>query len=340
MPNPFGITQVDIPGIYGAVQTARANRLQQLLGERQLQAADRQAERDNAYNTALTRLFGSPSGAGAGSGASGSPTPTPPPNPVVEAYGGTPPGPAQPAVTPPGLPGANPAGTPAPQQIRIDPAAAQALIQADPARGMQTVQAIQAMNAHQLEQAHARLVALAPLYVAVAHIPYGTDGAQRRAYIQSILPQIQQMGIDPNEAAGFDPTDQNLNAHMALGQTMDQALTSARGHLMNVTQGGSVVDTDNIDPITGQARVVYESPTVAGPGGEVYTRPPAMSQRQPAPPQPGEVRQTSRGPMRFRGGDYRDPANYEPVQPSATPDLDNWNAAGGAPQPNAAGTFP
>lgn len=296
MPGPYDITQVDIPGIYGAVQNQRMGRIQAMLGERQIAAADRQAERDNSYNTAIANLFRPTPAPGASRGASGaSPVPAPV-NPVVAAYGGTPPPAGTPAVTPQGLPGADPAGTPTPQaQMRIDPAAAQALIQADPQRGPQVIQALNQMNAQQLEQAHARLSALAPIYASVAHIPYGTDGAQRRAYIQSILPQIQQMGIDPNEAGGFDPTDQNLNAHMALGMTMDQAISSARGHPLNVAPGNVTIDTDNIDPTTGQPRVIYQSPFVPGPNGEVYPRPQSMDAALPRPRTPAEAAQLAPG---------------------------------------------
>lgn len=322
MPNPYGIEQVDIPGVYGAVANARMGRIQQLLGERQIQAADRQAERDNNYNTALTRLFGTQGATGGASGASGAPTPTPAPNPAVAAYGGTPPGPAQPAVTPVGLPGADPAGTPPPPpQMRIDPAAAQALIQADPQRGPQVIHALNEMNAQQLEQAHARLASLAPIYATAAHIPYGTDGAQRRAYIQSILPQLQQMGIGPQEAAGFDPTDQNLNAHMALGMTMDQAIASARGHPLNVAPGNVTIDTDTIDPATGQPRVIYQSPFVPGPNGEVYPRPQSMDAALPRPRTPQEAAQLAPGTR------FLDPQGVVRTVP-------------GGPTPPASGNFP
>lgn len=302
MSDPYNITQVDIPGIYNAVNQNRMGRIQAMLGERQIQAADRQAERDNNYNTALTRLFAPTPAPGASSGASSASGASPAPasvNPVVAAYGGVPPGAGQPAVTPPGLPGANPAGTPAPpappSQMRIDPTAAQALIQADPTRGPQVIHALNEMNAQQLEQAHNRLAALAPIYATVAHIPYGTDGAQRRAYIQSILPQIQQMGIDPNEAAGFDPTDQALNAHMSLGMTMDQAIASARGHPLNVAPGNVTIDTDAIDPATGQPRVIYQSPFVPGPNGEVYPRPQSMDAALPRPRTPQEAARLAPG---------------------------------------------
>lgn len=289
MTSPFGITEVDIPGIYGAVQTARTNRIQQMLGQAQLQHAQWQAEQDNDFHKNVLNLF-TPATPPA-SGASGTPAPQPAPHPIVAAYGGVPPGPAQPAVTPAGMSGADPAGTPAPP-MRMDPAAAQRLIASGHG---EIVQQLNQMNAQQLEQAHARLASLAPIYASAAHIPYGTDGAQRRAYIQSILPQIQQMGIPPEEAAGFDPTDQNLNAHMSLGMTMDQAIASARGHPMNVAPGNVTIDTDQTDPATGQPRVIYQSPFVPGPNGEVYPRPQQMDAALPRPSTPAEAARLAPG---------------------------------------------
>ncbi len=283
MPDPYGITQVDLPGVYGAVQNAHMGRVQAMLGERQIAAADRQAERDNAYNTALTRLFTPRPAPGASTGASGGSAPQQPPNPVAAAYGGVPPPSGTPAVTPQGLPGADPAGTPAPQvpqQIDINSPEAQALIQADPQRGMQTLHAISQMNADQIEQAHGRLAALAPYYANVAEIPYGTDGAQRRAYIQSILPQLQQMGLDPQQITGFDPTDQALNQHMRHGMTLDQVMTSQHRRLREVN--GQLIDESALPQPTGGNPVVFTDP-ILNTGAGPYRRADVLGNGTPPP---------------------------------------------------------
>lgn len=326
MASPYGITEVDIPGIFAAAQRSRMGRIQQMLGERQLQAADRQADRENASNIALSRLW-RPAGASGTTGGTGASQPVAPP------YAGPPPGAAQPAVTPPGLPGANPtapsfAAPSAPSTMRIDPAAAQALIQADPQHGPALLHSINQMNADQITAAQTRLQSLAPLYVQAARIPYGTDGAQRRAFIASVRPQLAQLGIDPAEAEGFDPTDANLNSHMSFGQTMDQALNSAKRHLREVN--GQLVDEDALPAPTASNPVVYSDP-ILNTGAGPYRRADVMGGAQ-GPPQPGEVRQTSRGPMRFRGGDYRNPANYDPVQGGQTPP-----ASGNFPRNNPGG---
>lgn len=331
MPGPYDITQVDIPGIYGAVQNAHMGRIQAMLGERQIQAADRQAERDNQYNTALTRLFTPSPAPGASTGSSGaSPAPASPPNPVVAAYGGVPPGAGQPAVTPPGIAGADPAGTPSPpaspqpRQIDINSPEAQALIQADPQRGLQTIHQISQMNADQIEQVHAHLLSLAPYYATVSQIHEGPPYARRRAYIQSVAGELQARGMDPQEIASFVPSDENLNQHMMQGMTMEQLLTSMRPDLHS--ENGQIIDYNALPHATDSNPVVYSDP-ILNTGAGPFLRSSVMGNTGPQPPHPGEVRETSRGPMRFRGGDYRNPANYEPAQ-------------GGAAQPEAPGTFP
>lgn len=62
----------------------------------------------------------------------------------------------------------------------------------------------------------------------------------------------------------------------------------------------------------------YKSPLAAaigGNGGVKPPPPPAASAAAPEPPkyQPGDVVNTSEGPRRFKGGNYRDKANWEPV---------------------------
>lgn len=48
---------------------------------------------------------------------------------------------------------------------------------------------------------------------AVRRLPY--EG--RRAAIQQLAPQLQQMGLTPQDIEGFDPSDQQLDAYIALG---------------------------------------------------------------------------------------------------------------------------
>lgn len=305
MPDPYGITQVDVPGVWNAVQGARTNRIQQMMLERQVQAADRQAERDNTIRGLIARAYGSSAPDSKPGGAAATATPA---LPSLDAGTG-----AVPAVSHP------PPEAAAPRQL--DPQIAQQIVAADPEHGPALVHSLQEMDASQIEAATHRLQALGPLYAGAARIPYGTDGSARRAYIQSVAPQLQQLGIDPQQAMNWDPTDTNINAHMAFGTTMEQALSQARGHPMVAPQGSTVIDTDNIDPTTNRPRVIYESPTVTGPGGEPYARPPAMSQNLPRPRTPAEAAALPPGTQ------FIDPNGVVRTVP-------------GGPTPPASGTFP
>jgi hypothetical protein len=88
MPNPYNITEVDIPGVYGAVQSAQQHRMQMLLAQRQMAAAESQAERDNQFRSTLARVFApqaGQSGKSEGSGGAGAAYrgPTTPGQPAV-----------------------------------------------------------------------------------------------------------------------------------------------------------------------------------------------------------------------------------------------------------------
>lgn len=300
--NPFGITQVDIPGIYGAVSNLRSSRIQQMLGQRQVEAADRQAERDNQVHSILAKAYGGaqaaqsmPAAPPAGGTSSPAPPTTPAPMPPTNG--------AMPAVTPQGLPGADPSGAVAPQGFRIPPELAQQLIAAGP-EGQQMLHSINTMSDEQLASAQHRLQALAPLYAQAAHIPYAPDnGAARRAFIRSVIPEIQSMGIDPQQATNWDPTDQALNAHMSFGQTTNDALEAARSHLMVAPMNSDIINPEDIDPATHQPRVVYQSQFVGTPT-EPYVRPPTM--RQPSRPlTDAEIRQIDQGGPASAPGTFR-----------------------------------
>lgn len=314
MPNPYGIESVDIPGVYGAVQNARMGRIQAMLGERQIAAADRQADRENQFNQTLAGLFARPGA----TGQSGQPTT----NPVVAAYGGQPPGPGAPAITPPGLPGANPTAPAAPseQMPQIDPAVAARLLTLDPARAGPLITQIRAMNDEQIHRMTAANDYLARFGERL--LTSGLPESQWAQEIQARAPDLLAHGIRPEQIQQFQANRQNVEYVVNQAQDVDHLVAAARPDLMVTPQGATVIDRNLVGrrDQSGAATnpVVYESPVVTGPNGEPYARPSGMSSLpSQVPPQPGEVRQTSRGPMRFRGGDYRDQNNYEPVQGGA-----------------------
>jgi hypothetical protein len=58
MPNPFGITEVSLPAIYGAVNENRLSRLQQMMAQRQLEGLERQADREIQQDSLIARVTG------------------------------------------------------------------------------------------------------------------------------------------------------------------------------------------------------------------------------------------------------------------------------------------
>lgn len=69
------------------------------------------------------------------------------------------------------------------------------------------------------DQADRRTEILARMAAGVRQVPYD----QRRPLLQQLSPQLQQMGISPDEIASFDPSDQQLDAYIALGGQQQRA---------------------------------------------------------------------------------------------------------------------
>lgn len=308
--NPFGITEVDVPGVLGAYETGQNNRLLRMARQQQVQAAERQADREQGIREVMARV------AGGGAPAKGG---------VAGAY-------AQPA----DVVGQSVAagsggmvGTPAPTAPPATqaPAARQSFREAIPqllALGMDPTQvhALAQLDDQQSAAAVQRWQQIGPLYVEARRLPY----EQRRAYIASVTPQLAQLGISPEEIQGFDPTDANLSSHIALGTTMAQALEPRY-----MTVEGEVLDQRSLPHGAPGDPVVYRSQYIATPAG-LAERPgggvthPAPQTRQARNRQTGQVETLQFNPQNNQ---------WEPVAPPAasqagSADLDNWNNAGRA----------
>lgn len=264
MTNPYGMAEVDIPGVLGAYEAGQTNRVRRMMLRQQMEAAERQAERDNAIRTTLARAFG---GGGDGKTGSAAGAYTPSVGDIVGSSmnagsGGMigAPAPAAPASTSPGGAAGFRQFIPELLAAGMEPSQVQALSQLDGAQASAAVE---------------RWQRVAPLLMAARE---KTSPEERRAYIQQVLPQVAQLGIPQQEIEAIlaDPSDARLDAHLNLGTTMAQALEQSSPQLMAAPQGGAIV---GVDRRTGQPNVLYESPTIAGPNGEIYARPPAASGR-------------------------------------------------------------
>lgn len=316
MPDGYGITQVDIPGIYGAVQNARMGRIQQMLGERQIAAADRQANRDNAFSQTVAGLYGG----AAPTGADGQPAGV---HPAVAAYGQQPPGPGQPAVTPQGLPGADPglpaATPPAPAApMEINPQLAARLVTIDPERAGQYLTQLRGLRDDQATQ-----MAAAETYLAHfgEHLSQNVPEAEWQQELQARTPDLIAHGVTPQQIQAFQLTRRNIEYRTAQALDMVHLIDESHPHLMVAPMNSDVIDPEHIDPTTGQARVVYQSGFVGSPESPM-PRPPQMRANLPRP----------------RTAAERD--NLPPGAPYIAPDNTVHVRPGGASPSDGSGGFP
>lgn len=238
MPNPYNITEVNVPGILSAYQDRQNQRLQQLLVQRKIAAEDRAIEKESALAKAYgsIRLPGMSKGAEAkggdqASGVGGAYAPpastdtgdlssgvslayAPKVTPEMQAmadeeYGAAPAAPQ--AEQPPQL-------TPQDQTwLQANGDVVQQVMGLDPVAGLQLYKQFQTMDETKLKQVADAQEALVGVAYSLRSLPY----AQRRAALAQAAPQLmrQHPGMSADIIQNFDPTDQNLDmfAGQALG---------------------------------------------------------------------------------------------------------------------------
>jgi hypothetical protein len=236
---PYGITQFDVAGVVGAYQQSQANRIQMMIAQKQMERIDKETKNEDAASKAVSAYYSpTPNASGAA--------------PTTGAAPGTAPGAG------PAMPNAAARQKLIGTLMAIDPATAEKYMNV--MAGMDKDQATRAAQTNaQIMQVMGGLLQLPP--------------EQRKAAIQQQAPQLQQLGYTPDQLAGFDPSDQNLRSQMAQHMDADKLLSFVKPEINAVGQGGSLQQTSP----SGQTKTLYESPTMAGPNGEVFTRPGAAS---------------------------------------------------------------
>lgn len=253
MPNPYGIEQVDVPGILGVYQGAQDRRVNQMLMQRKIAAEDRAVEQQHTIssiwkNYADPTKGGDPSSsAGAASplaapyaGSAAAPAaPSPalttavPPSPISSAYAVSapvapepdnpdPPGataaPAAAAAGIPNLPPPNPASiTPADKSfVEANDAGIRQLLGLNPEQGMAMLKFAQGLDSDRRAKIVDAQDAIHTAAVGLMDIPY----AQRKAALLAQGPELlaAHPGLTPQLIQNFDPTDQNI--HSAIGQSV------------------------------------------------------------------------------------------------------------------------
>lgn len=139
---------------------------------------------------------------------------------------------------------------------------------------------------------------LSPVYEQMSKMPY----EQRKAYLQSIAPQLQAHGIPAEMIASYDPTDQALQADIMLSGQIER-------ELMPVAPGTVVLDKRTGQPVYQNPRPPRYIPVQAG--GKLVLDPSSV---------PGAMGE---------GG----------ALPGSAGDDDEWEYIGGPTQP-ASGGFP
>lgn len=306
--NPYGIQQVDLPGVYGAVTAARDSRIRQMLAQRQIEAAEREEERNNGIRTVLARAYGGQQGQGGKSGTN---------SPSAQASGGLAElfgSPSQPA---PAAPAPIPSAAPA-QPQGLSPDIARQLIAIDPPQGAQIAQALRQMDEAQLARVAAANTALAQFgQYLIAEVPEAEWGAE----IQRRAPELVARGVPQDQIARFQPNQRNVAFAVAQARDIEKLVEDARPRLRNVGPGDTIIDERNPN-----APPVYESEYIQGPSGELFPRPGRQSPQ--AQQTPDQLRAAAEDAIR-RG------APREQVEAELQRMLQ-----GGAGQPQASRTFP
>jgi hypothetical protein len=271
---PYGIEQFDASGIIGAYQNAQQNRIRMMYEQKQLEQLDRQTKNEAAVQKAVAAYYTKPPQA--------SPQPATAPS-----------APADPLAPLPDQPTATAASQP-------DPAARQRLISTllaiDAPTAEKYMNVFSAMDKSQAEQVALRNTHAMQIMGGLLQLPL----AQRQTAIQQAAPELEQLGYTPQQVAGFVPSDENLRSELAKHMDANKLITFVKPEINAVTQGGSLVQSTP----SGQTKTLYETPTVAGPNGEVFPRPGAMSTAIPTVQTPQEAAKLPPG-TRFKLPDGR-----------------------------------
>lgn len=143
---------------------------------------------------------------------------------------------------------------------------------------------LKGMKAEELAAATKRAEDLARTAAGLRSVPY----EQRRTVLQQQLPMLQGMGIDPQQLAQFDPTDQAIDGVLAQVTPLAELLKSQEGYTL--APGARRFDA--------QGNMIAENPVAAKPQEqwEDYTPPggmPGLFQRNAAT---GEVKRVAAPP--------------------------------------------
>lgn len=249
MANPFGIEQVDVPGILGVYQGAQDRRVNQMLLQRKIALEDREVAKHDTISS-IWKNYQTPGQSKGGDQSSPTPAATPLPAPVAALAAGSAPSPLTAAYAAPSAPladipgviagvgksgaplDASPpaAATPSPMGNLppVNPASItpedQSFVQAneqgirqlmglDPEQGMQFLKFAQGLDADKRAKIVDAQDAIHTAAASLQQIPY----AGRKAALAQQAPDLlaAHPGLTPQMLQNFDPTDQNIQMAVA-----------------------------------------------------------------------------------------------------------------------------
>jgi hypothetical protein len=235
---PYGITQVDVPGIVGAYQQAKENRIRSLILQKQMEALDKQGKMDSAIQRVVSQAYAGGDATDAAPAASGS-TPTTSPAAL--------PSPATTAAQAPAQPAASAtAPTAASTQFHVPSGAERekligTLMAIDAPTAEKYIDLFAKMDKSQVDQFNQKNGQIMQLMGGLLQ----QSAQNRKAAIQQYAPDLQKLGYTPEQIANFDPSDENLRSEMARHMDASKVAEFVKPDLMGVSAGTTLIDKNH-----------------------------------------------------------------------------------------------
>lgn len=223
MANPYGIEQVDVPGLIGIYQGAKDRRVNEMLLQRKIAAEDREIARSETISKAYRNLQppGQAKGGGQTTPAGGMAAAYAPPAqqaaPPASFDPNMPTGsPLSPATLPeqPGAPVAAPAAEAPPQPAQMPQGWYEAnkgvvdqLMTVEPQQAFQLMTQLQGLDAAQIKKAEASAEMMAQV---AEHLHSFPEGPARQAEIARISPDLMARGVPAEKIQSVDTSDKGL----------------------------------------------------------------------------------------------------------------------------------
>jgi hypothetical protein len=229
MANPYGITQVDIPGLLGMHQQLKRQRLEDLYTAKKMERQDREDEKDLKFSGLLSKLYAGKSSEGAPAPAS-KPAESVPASEPPSAPGFDPTIPSGSPLSPEIYPDAvggpvEPVSMPASSTPQLDPAIFAQMVALNPEQAFKIADHFAKMGKAEREAAKEKNAVMGS---AAMHLKSFSAGQARMQAMHQIAPQLIAAGFKPEELQNIDISDAGLQGYSALAMDVDKILANQR----------------------------------------------------------------------------------------------------------------